>query len=967
MGTFYIVLGFVLAFLTGAAGAVALSRRLGQKVRRPHPSQEPADSLPDLSEASRANEMLRLTQFSLEHAFDAVYWMNPQGRIVYVNEAACRSLGWSREEFLTLSIHDIDPLVTEGGWEERWRAIKREGSLTKETMHRTKQGTVFPVEITATYLEFEGKEYSFAFARDLAERKQAEAALRESEQRYRLLFERNMAGVYRVTLDGRLLDCNDAFARIFGGPSAAAMLDHPATDFYPDPAARRAVLDRLQESGVLTNFEHCLRRADGSPVWVLENATLVMGKGGEDPEIEGSIIDICKRRQAEIDLINTKEAAEAASRAKSEFLAMMSHEIRTPMNGILGMTELALDTPLSREQRQYLDSVKCSADALLNLLNDILDFSKIEAGRLALEMTEFDLHDILSDTLRALAHRAEAKGLEVTWEALPDLPARLVGDPGRLRQVLVNLVGNAIKFTEHGEVGLRAEVESRRTDSAVLHFYVSDTGIGIPPEKQERIFEAFVQADSSTTRKYGGTGLGLAISARLVGLMGGRIWLESEPKLGSRFHFTVQFGLPGGAPAPPLSPPNVNLQGIPVLVIDDNATNRRILEGMLKPWAMQPTLTGGGDEGLLALRRARERGQPFPLILLDAQMPGMDGFGVAEKLRSDPTLAGAAIMMLTSGGQRGDAARCRELGIAAYLVKPIRRSELLEAILLVLGRPPAGQDRSQLITRHTLRETRRKLRILVAEDNAVNRELVIRRLQKLGHTAIAVSDGREAVERWEQEAASCDLILMDMQMPEMDGFQATAQIRDKEKSSGKHIPIIALTAHAMKGDRERCLAAGMDGYVAKPIRQQELMETIEALVPSGPGVRPTSPAENIPREVLDEALLVAHLDNDPQLLRDLVDIFLDECPRLLHDIAVALENRDAKGVQRGAHSLKGSTSNLAAQMASEAALELERLAQAGDFARADSVLRELKLQIERLAPALVAVRDAGEQLTPLLS
>jgi signal transduction histidine kinase/DNA-binding response OmpR family regulator len=700
---------------------------------------------------------------------------------------------------------------------------------------------------------------------------------------------------------------------------------------------------------------------DGHVTWASTTKMPLRDTNGNIIGTFGISHDITERKQAEQELRDAKETAESGSRAKSEFLAMMSHEIRTPMNGIIGMTELALDTPLSREQREYLTMVKESAGTLLTMINDILDFSKIEAGRLSLDVGEFDLQDTLSYTLRALAPRADKKGLELTCEALSNLAARLVGDPGRLRQILVNLAGNAIKFTERGEVNLRVEIESQGEDWTALHFCITDTGIGIPREKQQRIFEAFTQADSSTTRKYGGTGLGLAISTRLVKLMEGRIWVESEPNKGSRFHFTAKFGLVKGLQreAAPLA--KVNLQGTPVLVIDDNATNRRILEAMLTGWSMQPTLVGRGQEGLVAMRRAKDMGKPFPLILLDAQMPDVDGFMIAEKLKEDPALAGSAIMMLTSAGLRGDAARCRELGISAYLIKPIRQSELLEAILLVLGQPSLKRDRLDLVTRHTIREARRKLRILVAEDNAINRELLTCLLQNHGHTVTAVTTGREAVELLDKNAVNYDIVLMDVEMPDMDGFQATALIREKEKVSGKHIPIIALTADAMKGDCERCLAAGMDGYVPKPVRLQDLLETVQTLLLDVPNIPPDAPPEEPPAQVLDEALLMSRVDNDPQLLRDLVSLFLEECPRLVDDIRAALDRKDAKAAERGAHSLKGCTSNLAAQMASEAALKLERLARAGDLVDAESVLQELKGQLERLKPTLLAVQAETEK------
>ncbi|HMD86589.1 MAG TPA: response regulator [Terriglobia bacterium] len=660
---------------------------------------------------------------------------------------------------------------------------------------------------------------------DIARRRKAERALSSSEQRYRLLFQNNLAAVFVTTLEGQIHDCNEAFVHLSGCSSRDEVLGRSTTDYYLQSGDREALVEALCKEGSVIGREMCFRRVDGSVFWGLVTAALLVTDDSAAPLIQGTIIDITDRKRTEEELVRAKEAAEAANQAKNDFLANISHEIRTPMNGIIGMTELALDTELNDEQREYLRAVQSSSDAMMAVINDILDFSKVEAKKLDLEKIEFSLKDCVGATLKTIASRAHEKGLEISSDIHPELPDAIEGDPGRLRQILLNLVGNAIKFTDHGEVVVYAEKEARAEKTVTVHFRVVDSGIGIPQDKQQLIFEAFRQADSSSTRKYGGTGLGLSICSQLVALMGGKIWVESEPGKGSTFHFTAKFEVPETPLLKAASAPPEVLHDLSVLIVDDNETNRRLLEETLKRWGAVPTPAASGQAALEALGAADAAGKPFSVILLDHQMPGVDGFAVVERIRQQPKLISTTIMMLSSGGQRGDASRCRELGITAYLFKPFKQSELLDAMLIALGGQGAEAAKPPLITRHALRERRPALFLLVAEDNLINQRLAVRLLEKRGHRVDIATNGQQALAAMERQ--SYDVVLMDVQMPEVDGFQATAAIREREKTTGKHLRIIAMTAHAMEGDREKCLAAGMDGYIPKPITAKEMFDAIE--------------------------------------------------------------------------------------------------------------------------------------------
>jgi two-component system sensor histidine kinase/response regulator len=798
---------------------------------------------------------------------------------------------------------------------------------------------------------------------DLTERKVAEEELAQERRLLQTLMTYLPDNIYFKDRDSRFLCINAAMAQRFGLASPSEAAGKTDFDFFGREHASQALRDEQEVIATgrpIIGVEEKETWSDGHESWASTTKMPLRDPQGRIVGTFGVSRDVTERKQAQAELQKAKEAAEAANRAKSEFLANMSHEIRTPMNGILGMTELALDTHLTPEQREYLDLVKASAESLLGIINDILDFSKIEARKMHLDSVDFALRPHLDDVMRALALRAQQKGLELACRIAPDAPEFVRGDPGRLRQILINLIGNAIKFTAHGEVVVEVEPETRTEKDICLHFCVRDTGIGIPKEQQQNIFDAFTQVDHSTTRKYGGTGLGLTISAQLAAIMGGRLWVESDAGNGSVFHFTAQFGLCGaGAPPPPPAQPT-HLHGLPVLVVDDNATNRRILEEVLSNWRMRPRAVDSGAAALAALQASALAGEPYELVLLDCHMPEMDGFTLAGHIQADPALSGATVLMLTSAGQPEDVERCRQLGVRAYLTKPVRQSELLETILATLGGSPL-HTRLAAAGEHAVPDGARPLHILVAEDNSVNQKLALALLRKQGHTATIANTGRAAIEAVAQEAF--DVVLMDVQMPEMDGMEATAEIRRRERQKGGRVPIIAMTAHAMKGDRERCLEAGMDGYVSKPIQMQELFSAIATLVPTAPaGSAPRSdaPAASENGAILDQAEALARVGGDWGLLKSLTEVFFDSYPVQLTQMREAINGGDAAGVYRLAHTLVGAVGIFGAPSALAAAARLEAMGREGKLTGATEAWKRLDSALGRLKPALTALTAEAE-------
>jgi PAS domain S-box-containing protein len=795
------------------------------------------------------------------------------------------------------------------------------------------------------------------------ERAKARHELRESEALNHSLVENLPLNLFRKDCDSRFEFANQGFCDDIGMP-LDALLGKTDFDIFPEEIAAKYIQDdrRVIETGKVFEDVEAHPETDGSTIYVQVMKSPVRDSKGEVIGVQGMFWDVTARHRAEEQLKSAKEAAEQASRAKSQFLANMSHEVRTPLNAVLGMTELLLDTDLTIEQREYLTMVHQSGESLLMLLNDILDFSKIEAGRLDLDSAPFEVRESLDDMMKLLAVRAHHKHLELVCHVAPDVPHSVVGDGYRLRQVLINLLGNAIKFTKHGEVLLDVQCEARGDAEATLKFAVSDTGIGITTEKVEAIFEAFEQADGSTTRKYGGTGLGLTISSHLVSLMSGQLKVETQQESGSRFYFSLTM------PIAEQSDDGVfsldQLSDMKVLVVDDNETNRRILHEMLTNWGMAPTTVESAPEALAALRAAQQSNEAYPLLLTDGHMPETDGFELIEAVRSESDLHTLSIIMLTSDEISEDLSRCNNLGLAGYLIKPIKQSELFDAIVAALN-VTAVESRKSYTPLPIDQPCVRPLRVLLAEDSPVNQKLTIGLLKRHHHSVVAVANGKAAVEHWEK--GDFDLIVMDVQMPEMDGLQATAHIRAREAETGQHIPIVAITAHAMKGDRDKCLAIGMDGYISKPVRAQVLYSAIAETTRSAnlDGLT-TAGSVGIPEHsaAVDWSIALASTAGDRQLLVEVVEAFLEDYGNMIADLKQAISNAEFKRWNRAAHTIKGALRHFGAAQAVARAVELEKMGQdQGDADRAMEIVDQLDVELQHVVSELKDFVDRNRQKT----
>ncbi len=949
-----------------------------------------ADLSKTLAENQRTEDALKESEVFYHSLVESIpqnlYRKDQQGRFTFANHRFCETIGKPLEEVLGKTDFDLFPEDLARKYQLDDERLMRTGEVfdTVEA-HQTQKGQKRYVHVVkSTIRNFQGDILGTqGIFWDVTERKQTEEDLAYERELLRSFLDNVPDPVYFKDTKSRIIRCSAGMASIFNVASVDEVIGKTDFDFFTEEHARQAFED---EQRIILTGKPMLGKVeketwpDGQVTYVISSKMPFRNKHGAIIGTIGISKDITQLKKTEAELELARDAALESTRLKSEFLANMSHEIRTPMNAIIGMAGLLMETELDAEQKDFADTIRSSADALLTVINDILDFSKIEAGKLHFELIDFNLGEMVESAVDLVAPRAQNKNLELLLWMQPGMPATVKGDPGRVRQILLNLLTNAVKFTETGEVVVKVGLSSQNGNRAKIRFSVTDTGIGINPQALASVFQAFIQADGSMTRKYGGTGLGLAISKQLVEMMGGQIGAISTQGKGSEFWF--ELNLPLGSENSADTRPVRDLASLRVLVVDDNATNRQIVRLQVKSWRLECEECASGPEALTLLREHAFRGQPFDVVLLDQQMPGMDGLTLAREIKRDPAIANAKLIMLTSMGHRILQDQIQAAGLAAFLVKPVKKSRLFDCLATVVGQTSEAIEAPRPIAEPAAGRTaeegerRKSMKILLAEDNPVNQKVALRQLNKLGYAADAVGNGLEVLEAL--KSIPYEVVFMDCQMPELDGYEATRRVRQKEQSGAwgaNRVPcyVIALTAHALQGDREKCLEAGMNDYISKPVQMADLQSVLEraqlALNKISPSVATTSatpsvaaPAPNLPpaidMEVL-RSLRELQEPGEPDPVLELVDLFLSDAQPRLDQLQTALAASDWPRISGQAHSLKGSASNLGAKHLSALCAQLEKVVRAGETTGLAPQIEQIIAEFRRVKSALNEVTATG--------